>query len=350
MGGNYMKFGLIGYGAWGKHHAQAIRNSPGTELVAIAAKTETTAAQAQKDYPDSKVYTDYHALLKDASIDIVDVAVPNYMHAEIGVAALDAGKNVLLEKPMAIHREECDRLIEARDRNNRLLSIAHDYRTSTQYIRIKELIDDGELGDPMYININLFRNRFRQGSDGWRFNSKNVGSWILEEPVHFFDLVLWYMGCYEDPISIFAIGNSTDRDVGLYDNFTCFVRYRNGPCAVISQTLGGFQHHTQVQVVGKEGAARTFWSGAMDREKRPNIGFQVRKRGFEFKRGIHECETIEFSPDSEGFKLQNQINRVVKAFGEGYAPTPGEEARKRVIICDEAVRSIREGREVEINF
>jgi myo-inositol 2-dehydrogenase/D-chiro-inositol 1-dehydrogenase len=345
-----MKFGLIGYGAWGKHHAQAIVNAPGAELVAIAAKTESTATQAQKDYPDLNICTGYQELLKEASIDTVDVVVPNYMHAQIGVAALEAGKNVLLEKPMAIHREECDRLIEARDRNNRVLSIAHDYRTSKQYVRIKELIDNGELGNPMYININLFRNRFRQGSGGWRFSSNNVGSWILEEPVHFFDLVLWYMECYEDPISIFAIGNSNDRDVGLYDNFTCFVRYKNGPCAVISQTLGGFQHHTQVQVVGKEGAARTFWSGALDREKNPTIGFQVRKRGFAFKRGIDECETIELSPDSEGFKLQNQINRVVKAFGEGIAPTPGEEARKRVIICDEAVRSIREGKEVEINF
>ena len=345
-----MKFGLIGYGAWGRFHARAIRNAPGAELTAVAVNSESTAAQARQDHPDLAVYTDYRKLLADPAIETVDVVVPNYRHAEIGAAALEAGKNVLLEKPMATTREECDRLIEARNRSGRVLSIAHDYRTSKQYVRIKELIDRGELGDPMYISINLFRNRFRDGSDGWRFKPETVGSWILEEPVHFFDLVMWYMEDRGDPVSVRAVGNSNDRAEGLYDSFTCLVRYEGAPYAVITQTLGGFQHHTQVQVVGREGAARTYWSGRMDRAENPVIGFEIRRKGFEFVRGVKECETMELTADSEGFKLQNQLNRVVKAFAEGVAPTPGEEARKRVIICNAAVRSIREDREIEIRY
>lgn len=345
-----MNFGLIGYGAWGKHHPPAIKNAPGAKLVAIAVRSEETAKQARVDYPDTAIYADYRELLKDPTIDTVDIVVPNYLHAEIGVAALDAGKNVLLEKPMAVTREECDRLIAARDRNKRLLSIAHDYRTSKQYVLIKELIDRGDLGEPRYININLFRNRFRDGSGGWRFKAETVGSWILEEPVHFFDLVLWYLECYGDPRSVLAFGNGNDREPGLFENFSCIVRYPGDSYAVITQTLGGFQHHTQVQVIGREGAARTYWSGRMDRTENPTIGFQVRKKGFPFVRGVQECETMELSADSEGSKLQNQINRVVSAFAEGLTPTPGEEARKRVIICNEAVRSIREGREIELRF
>jgi myo-inositol 2-dehydrogenase/D-chiro-inositol 1-dehydrogenase len=88
----------------------------------------------------------------------------------------------------------------------------------------------------------------------------------------------------------------------------------------------------------------------MDRTEAPSIVFQMRKKGSEFIRGVKECETLELSADSEGSKLQNQMKRVVQAFAQGYAPTSGEEARKRVIICNEAVRSIHEGREIELRF
>ncbi|MCP5371267.1 MAG: Gfo/Idh/MocA family oxidoreductase [Hyphomicrobiales bacterium] len=345
-----MRFGLIGYGAWGRFHARAHRNAPGGELVAITSGSEANRAEARRDHPDVKVHDSAAELLADPNVEAVDIVVANSMHADLGVAALEAGKHVLMEKPMATTAAECDRLIAAARRSGRVLSIAHDYRTSKQYVRIKELLDQGALGDPMYININLFRNQFRDGSHNWRMNAATVGSWILEEPVHFMDLILWYMEGYGDPVSVFAVGNSKDREFGLFDNFACTVRFAGGALAVISQSLAGFQHHTQVQVVGREGAARTFWSGAMDRAENPTIGFQVRTRDLVFERGVTECETVEFAADSEGFKLQNQINRVVKAFARGEAPTPGEEARKRVVLSNEALRSIREGREVELSF
>jgi myo-inositol 2-dehydrogenase / D-chiro-inositol 1-dehydrogenase len=345
-----VKFGLIGFGAWGRHHAQAICQAPGAELAAIATSSPETAATAREAYPNIEVFPDYRSLLGRADVEAVDIVVPNYLHSEIGVAALEAGKNVLLEKPMATTAEECDRLIAARTRNGKLLTIAHDYRTAKQYVRTKELLDADALGEPMYVNITLFRNRFRDGSQGWRFSPERVGSWILEEPVHFFDLILWYMDCYGDPVSVQAISNSNGRPNGLYDNLTCIVRYPSGAYGVINQTLGGFQHHTQVQVVGREGAVRTFWSGAMDRDQNPSIGFQVRTRDLVFERGVRECEEIPMQKDSEGAKLQNQINRVVKAFAEGHEPTPGEEARKRVIICNAADQSIRDGKPIDLAF
>ena len=96
-----MRFGLIGYGAWGRHHAAAIAKTPGVSLAAIACASEATAAAARADHPGVPVHLDYRALLKDSAIDAVDVVVPNHLHAEIGCAALTAGKDVLLEKPMA---------------------------------------------------------------------------------------------------------------------------------------------------------------------------------------------------------------------------------------------------------
>lgn len=345
-----MKFGLIGYGAWGRHHAEAIKKAPGAELAAIATSRAETAAEARAAHPNVAVYEGYRALLADPAIESVDVVVPNYLHAEIGVAALEAGKNVLLEKPMATTRAECDRLIAARDASGKVLSIAHDYRTSKQYVHIKELLDAGELGPPLYVNVNLFRNRFRDGSGGWRFSPERVGSWILEEPVHFVDLALWYMEPHGEPASVYAVSNGADRPDGLHDNLAFILRWPGGAFACISQSLGGFEHHAQVQVVGRDGAARTHWSGKLDRDRAPVVGFDVRKKDLVFERGVRECELVPLSSDSEGFKLQSQINRIVVAFAEGRAPTPGEEARKRVVVCEAAQRSIREGAEIAIDL
>jgi myo-inositol 2-dehydrogenase/D-chiro-inositol 1-dehydrogenase len=345
-----MKFGLIGFGAWGQHHAKAISQAPGGQLVAIATSSKETADAARKAYPHAQIYQDYRQLLANPDVETADIVVPNHLHGEIGVAALDAGKHVLLEKPMAISRQQCDALIAARDRNRRLLTIAHDYRTSRQYVHIKELIEAGDLGEPTYVNINLFRNPFRHGAQGWRFSRERVGSWILEEPVHFFDLVLWYMEPHGDPVTIVAASSSSDPERGLHDNLSCIMRYNSGAFGVISQSLAGFQHHTQVQVVGTAGAARTVWSGQLDRDPMPKVSLDVRTRHLAFERGVHECEPVALSADSEGFKLQSQINRVINAFERGEEPTPGKEARKRVIVCLAAEQSLQEGREVAIAF
>jgi myo-inositol 2-dehydrogenase/D-chiro-inositol 1-dehydrogenase len=106
-----VRFGLIGYGAWGRHHATAIVKALGVSLAAIACASEATAAAARADHRDVPVYLDYHALLKDSAIDAVDVVDPNSLHAEVGSAALAAGKDVLLEKPMATTVGDCDRLL-----------------------------------------------------------------------------------------------------------------------------------------------------------------------------------------------------------------------------------------------
>src|SRR5919201_5136228 len=125
-----MRFGLIGYGAWGRHHAAAIAKTAGARLTAIACGSETSAAAARAHFPGTPVYLDHRELLDRADVDAVDVVVPNHLHAEIGVAALERGKDVLLEKPMAPTLGECDRLLAAARGSRRVLSVGHELRLS----------------------------------------------------------------------------------------------------------------------------------------------------------------------------------------------------------------------------
>ena len=345
-----MDTGLIGFGAWGKFHARAIASHPELRLAAIACNSPETAALARREYPDAAVYSDFRDLVRESSVELVDIVLPIYLHADAGIAALEAGKNVILEKPMARTPEECDRLIAAAASSHRLLTISHDWRASNNFADIKRLLTSGEFGDLRYMSINLFRNRFRSGAGDWRITPEKVGSWILEEPVHFFDLALWYMQDHGDPTSIWAIGNGPRSEDGLYENFTATLRFAGGAYATVTFTLAGFEHHSLVELAGNKGAARTWWSATMDRAEGAQVGYQVRTRDMPFVRGENECRSIKIEPENHQVKISKQLDRIVQAFKAGKEPTPGKEARKRVLLCQEAVRSAREGIEIEIVF
>src|SRR5437868_5088673 len=94
-----VRFGLIGFGAWGGHHARAIAKTPGAELVAIAARSETTCAAAREQFPTAAVYSDYRQLLDHEQVDVVDVVLPSHLHAEVAKAVLESGRHLFMEKP-----------------------------------------------------------------------------------------------------------------------------------------------------------------------------------------------------------------------------------------------------------
>src|SRR5262249_48519000 len=111
-----MRFGLVGYGLWGRLHAEAIRKAPDALLVGIACASRETAAAAERALPGVPVYLDYRALLARPDVDAVDVVVPNHLHAEIGVAALAAGEDGLVEEnsaPPAVGRRRPPRAARA---------------------------------------------------------------------------------------------------------------------------------------------------------------------------------------------------------------------------------------------
>jgi len=339
-----MRFGLIGFGAWGKFHAEAIRKAPGAELAAVACASEASAEAAREKYPQTLIHRDWRALLAGGSIDAVDIVVPNHLHAEIAVAALDAGKDVLLEKPMASTIADCDRIVEAVRRSGRVLTVGHEFRISTQWSFIKRLIDEGGIGEPLYANVSLFRFPYRQGSGGWRYDRDTVGSWILEEPVHFFDMLMWWFGGEGDPTTVQGFGNSKGRGAGMYDNFSAVMRWPGGAYGVVTQTLAGFEHHHVVEVVGREGSVRTWWSGTMDRTLTPSHELKVQRKG------QSACEIVELGRSGEVFELEEQLARTVEAFREGRPLVSAEEARKTIVVCLEAERAVAEGKEIALRF
>ncbi|HEX5077569.1 MAG TPA: Gfo/Idh/MocA family oxidoreductase, partial [Geminicoccaceae bacterium] len=343
-----MRFGLVGYGAFGRLHAQSIAKVADAALVAICARGDEAAAAAAADFPGVAVHRDYRALVQDAAVEVVDVVTPNHTHAEIGVAALEAGKDLLLEKPMATTVEGCDALITAARRSGRLINVGHELRLSSQWGTIKRLIDDGAIGAPRYANLSLFRHPYRQGAGGWRYAADRVGSWILEEPVHFYDLLMWYFEAAGDPRSVRAVGNGCGRDAasgrpGMYDNFTSLLTFSDGRYATITQSLAGFEHHMLLEITGERGALRSRWSGGDARSLAPTFALTL-------MRGGAAPETLELGRSGEVFELEEQIRRTVEAFRARCTLVSGEVGRKPIVVCLAAERSARESQEVTLGF
>jgi len=204
-----IKFAIVGYGHIGKRHAEHILNNTECKLVAICDTDTATVDQL----PDKEIsyYPKIEDLLSATTADVVCICTPNYLHSAHAVAALNAGKHVVVEKPMALSEAECDEMIDAANRNHRIVFAVKQNRYNPPVVAVKELISSGRLGKIFMMQVNCFWNRsdnYYAQSD-WRGKKDKDGGCLFTQFSHFIDI--------------------------LY--------YLNGNIATASGTLANFAHH-----------------------------------------------------------------------------------------------------------
>ncbi len=335
-----MRVALIGYGAWGRHHARALDAAPNAELVAIVAHGAASEASAVAERPRVAVHRDLAPVLADPSIEAVVIAAPNALHAPLALAALRAGKHVLLEKPMALTLGDCDELIAAARAAGRVLTIGHELRVSAQWGRMKALIAEGAIGGLLHASVSLFRFPYRSGSGSWRYAQAQVGSWILEEPVHFFDLLLWYGEAWGPPVALRALA---EGDPAMPRALAVTLRFAGGRFATLNTVVGGFEHHLAVHAMGEAGAMRALWSAPMDRSFAPTASLHLLRGRAQ---PGEAAEPVPIAQSGEVFELVAQAEQAIAGFRAGRALVPPEAARDAVRCCVLAEISAREGREI----
>ncbi len=339
-----VRMGLVGFGAWGKLHAQSIAACPDAALVGIVAPSEKTRAEAMALYPHVPAYQDLAAMLAVGGLDLVDIVTPSHTHLAACRAALEAGCHVLLEKPMALSVRDCSALVALAAEKGRMLAVGHELRLSSQWGEVKRRIQQGIIGEPRYVLVELSRKPYRLGADGWRYDGSRVGSWVLEEPIHFFDLARWYLADHGDPETVYAAANSIDpARPHLHDNFSAIMRYSSGAYAVVSQTLAAFEHHQTVKVAGTKGAIWAAWGGAMDRTLEPTFSLRV----FDG----HLVEDVKLQTRSgEVFELREEIAMCARCVRDGTAPiASGHDGLWSTALCLAAEESARRGEPVAMD-
>jgi predicted dehydrogenase len=199
--------GIIGTGgiAGGKH-MPALAKLEGVEMTAFCDIEEAKAQAAARRFgtSDAKVYADYHELLKDPAIDVVHVLTPNDSHAEITIAALEAGKHVMCEKPMAKKAADARRMLEAARRTGKKLSIGYQTRQSAESQYLKKVCAAGDLGEIYFAKAHALRRRAVPTWGVFLDAEKQGGGPLIDIGTHALDLTLWMMDNYE-PKSV--VGN-----------------------------------------------------------------------------------------------------------------------------------------------
>lgn len=193
------KFGLIGYGKIGERHASHIQAHAGAVFHGVF-DIKPERNQAAKDaFAEVAVYTSQEEMLKDPAIDIISICTPNSTHAEIAIAAMKAGKHVLVEKPMAIRKADCERMIHESLKSGKSLFVVKQNRFNPPVQAVKKIIDQGKLGKVYSVAVNCFWNRnesYYRNSD-WKGKKEMDGGTLFTQFSHFIDVIYYLLGDME---------------------------------------------------------------------------------------------------------------------------------------------------------
>ncbi|MFP3316556.1 MAG: Gfo/Idh/MocA family oxidoreductase [Caldivirga sp.] len=274
--GRFVGVGLIGHGFMGRAHSLAWRNitlftdSPLTPVLkAVAGRSEDALRGFAARFGFERYYTDYRLMIKDPGIDIIDNVTPNYMHAEPTIEAMEAGKHVIVEKPMAMNSREAYEMVRVAERTGVINMVAHNYRFVPAIVLARQLIGSGSLG-----RIYHFRALYLQQSLAnpeapmtWRLRREYAGyGTIADLGSHVIDLARYLIG---EVVSVngtlytfnrFRVNQATGvrEEVNVDEGFTAMLRFENGAFGLIeaSKLATGHYNSLIIEVNGSEGSIR----------------------------------------------------------------------------------------------
>ncbi|MCP4167526.1 MAG: Gfo/Idh/MocA family oxidoreductase [Chloroflexi bacterium] len=191
---------VLGAGFMGGTHARAFANREDVNVVTVSSRSDEKAMALAEEI-GCEWTTDSMALVDDPRIEAVSITLPTHLHKEFTIAALRAGKHVLVEKPMALSVEECNAMIEAAKKADRLLMAAHVLRFWPEYMAVADLLKSGELGRPLSATASRYIEP--PGWADWFQNPDWTGGAVLDLHVHDLDTLTWLFG---EPISLYSQG------------------------------------------------------------------------------------------------------------------------------------------------
>ena len=251
---NKLRIGIIGCGgiANGKHMPSLKKCSDIAEMVYFCDLKLNLAEEAAKRYgtPDAKVCTDYKELLADETIDVVHVCTPNRSHSFITVDALEAGKHVMCEKPMAINSEEAQKMLDAAKRTGKKLTIGYQNRHRPDSLYIKEECENGTLGEVYYAKATAIRRRAVPTWGVFMNEYEQGGGPLIDIGTHALDLTLWCMDNYKPKYCVgtvyhklgekFPTGNAwgdwKSGDLTVEDSAFGFIVMENGATVMLESS------------------------------------------------------------------------------------------------------------------
>lgn len=250
-------WGLIGCGDIArKRVAPALRELENCELVAVSRADATRAESFAKEFGAKGWHADWRELVKDPAVEAVYVSTPVYLHAEQAVAAAEAGRHVLCEKPLALTAAECERMNAAAEANGVLLGVAYYRRFYPAVERVRELLESGEIGVPVVVQVNAFE-RFDPAPDNprrWLLDKQRSGGGpMMDFGCHRIELLLSLLG---KAVYVRAVSGNVLFRREVEDTICALLQFESGTQAVLSVTHAAREPQDTLEIFGSEGSVR----------------------------------------------------------------------------------------------
>lgn len=231
-----LKFGVVGCGRISKRHLDLLggKQIKGAELVAICDNNPIRLEAARQRY-NVPAYASLQEMLADKSIDVVTVLTPSGMHAEHAIAAANAGKHVIVEKPMALRLEDADAMIAACDRARVKLFVVKQNRLNVPVVKAREALNAGRFGKLILgtVRVRWRRDQSYYDQDSWRGTWAQDGGVLANQASHHVDLLEYFMG---DVISVHARASRTLVNIEAEDTAIATLQFANGALGIIEAT------------------------------------------------------------------------------------------------------------------
>ena len=229
-----VKTAVIGVGIWGEQHIRAYQAHPYAKLIAICDLNEKKLRETAKKYNVGSYYTDCNKMLREADIDAVSIATPDFAHRESAVACANAGKHIIVEKPLATTVEDCQSIINAVKENGVKLMVDFHCRWVLPFMQIKQSVESGELGEPMHAFIRLSDTLFvPRKMLSWASNTNEA--WFLGS--HCIDLLRWILT--DEVKRVFALSQSKvlkEEGINCPDYFQVLLEFEKGTSALVENS------------------------------------------------------------------------------------------------------------------
>ena len=341
-----LKIGVIGSGKIARiRHLPEILVNPQAEVGAVCDNLETRANEMAKKY-NCKAYTDYRDLLMASELDAVIIAAPNIYHADMSVAALQAGKHVLCEKPMATTLVDAQRMMDAAQTSQKQLMIGHNQRLEPAHVKAKEIIQSGKLGKVLSFTA-VFGHPGCEywaidGEKTWFFKKELAGMGVLGDlAVHKLDLLRFLLDDdYVDAVALMDTLNKTYPNGGLInveDNATCLLRTQKGALGTVITSWTYQVENNSATIYGEKGVLQIYSNPDFP------LAFHYDHQTGEYYRLGKKSTNVE---QVKSGIIDVFVDAVVSGSPVPIPGIEGYKALEAVIACQEAART---GQNIQIS-
>ncbi|SMC50749.1 Gfo/Idh/MocA family oxidoreductase [Chryseobacterium sp. YR221] len=342
-----VKAGLCAFGMSGKvFHAPFLKEHPGFFISAVV---ERSKEESKEKYPEATIYCSVEEMLQSADIELVVINTPVQTHYEYAKKALEAGKNIIVEKPFTVNVEEAEELVKLAEEKGLFLSVYQNRRFDRDFLQVKKILEEGKLGSIKEAEIRFDRFRTTPSGKQHKENPDQIGSGSLHDlGAHLVDQAVL---CFGYPEKLFADVFSMKGTAFANDYFEILLFYKNDVRVRLKSSVFSKEAHNAYIIHGDKGS---FLQERTDNQENELVAGAIPVYGNEWMQGLKQpdgilnflnenSETERILTSSEAGNYMDYYQQIYEHIVFGYPlPSPGREVIQNMKIIDASLKSTKE--------